>query len=87
MVQVGSILGSHVLQVMLVVVVAHVLVVFLVPIYASDFAQGGTIGSGSAQLYLVVPVVVVHVLAVYLMIAILQMVVLQVVGLYMVEVF
>ena len=50
MVQVGSILGSQVLQVMLVVVVAHVLVVFLVPIYASDFAQGGTIGSGAVQL-------------------------------------
>ena len=46
--QVGSILGSHVLQLELVVVVAHVLVVFLVPIYASDFAQGGTIGSGAA---------------------------------------
>ena len=30
------------------VVVAYVLVVFLVPIYASDFAQGGSIGSDVA---------------------------------------
>ena len=28
--------------------VAYVLVVFLVPIHASDFAQGGSIGSGAA---------------------------------------
>ena len=28
--------------------VAYVLVVFLVPIYASDFAQGGSIGSDVA---------------------------------------
>ena len=33
------------------VVVAHVLVVlFLIPIYASDFVQGGTIGSGAATI-------------------------------------
>ena len=31
--------------------VANILVaLFLVPIYASDFAQGGTIGSGAVQL-------------------------------------
>ena len=30
--------------------VAYVLVVFLVPIYASDFAQGGSIGSGVATI-------------------------------------
>ena len=29
---------------------AHVLVVFLVPIYASDFAQGGSISSGAATI-------------------------------------
>ena len=39
---------SHALLLELVVVVAHVLVVFLVPIYGSDFAQGGTICSGAA---------------------------------------
>ena len=50
MVQEGSILCNHVLLVTLVVVLAHVLVLFLVPIYASDFAQGGTIGSGAATI-------------------------------------
>ena len=47
MVQVGSILATHVLQLELVVVMVHVLVVFLVPIFASDFAQGVTIGSST----------------------------------------
>ena len=47
MVQVGSILATHVLQLELVVVMVHVLVVFLVPIFACDFAQGGTIGSST----------------------------------------
>ena len=50
MVQVGSIVGSLVLQLALVVVVAHVVMVFLVSIYASDFAQGGIIGSGAAMI-------------------------------------
>ena len=48
--QEGSILCNHVLLVMLVVVLAHVLVVFLVPFYASDFAQSGTVGSGTATI-------------------------------------
>ena len=65
----------------------HVLVVlFLVPIYASDFAQGDVVVV-VLQLYLVVVVVHVLVIFVVLMIVILQMVVLFVVVLYMVEVF
>ena len=49
--QVESILSCHVLQVELVVVVAIVLVaLFLMHIYAGDFAQGSTIGSGAATI-------------------------------------